>query len=170
MNDHHKPAEVISLTAEVRVLKVGNRQITQSVAKQLDVVLPQFVEPFGRVRIGTGSNTEEIIIGRCNSKGRRTNLHGTLVTARYCRALHNVRRGDCPRRPDPADPDGVLYSTCAHGTEVTPFVRDNPHGEGRFLCCDHLAAEGACGIQKEDCPYGPDWRWSLDLIVLAGLR
>lgn len=44
---------VETLTAEVRVLMVGNRQITQSVAKQLDIVDISDVEPFGRVRVGS---------------------------------------------------------------------------------------------------------------------
>lgn len=53
-------ATVETLTAEVRVLMVGNRQITQSVAKQLDTVKLSGIEPFGRVRIAG----EEMVIGR----------------------------------------------------------------------------------------------------------
>ena len=50
-------ATVETLTAEVRVLMVGNRQITLSVAKQLDRMDPyeyptDAFEPFGRVRTG----------------------------------------------------------------------------------------------------------------------
>lgn len=43
-------ATVETLTAEVRVLMVGNRQITQSIYKQLDYAPFQDVRPFGRVR------------------------------------------------------------------------------------------------------------------------
>jgi hypothetical protein len=44
-------ATVETLTAEVHVLKVGSRQITLSVAKQLDEVPYKDMEPMGRVRI-----------------------------------------------------------------------------------------------------------------------
>lgn len=42
-------ATVETLAAEVRVLMVGNRQVTLSVYRQLDIVLPEMIEPFGRV-------------------------------------------------------------------------------------------------------------------------
>lgn len=46
-------ATVETLTAEVRVLKVGNRQITKSVYLQLDTALPdEEFHAFGRVRSG----------------------------------------------------------------------------------------------------------------------
>ena len=43
-------ARVEVLTAEVRVLMVGSRQVTLSVYAQLDRVEPEEIEPFGRVR------------------------------------------------------------------------------------------------------------------------
>ena len=43
-------ATVEVLTAEVRVLQVGRRQVTLSVVRQLDWANPADVEPFGRVR------------------------------------------------------------------------------------------------------------------------
>jgi hypothetical protein len=42
-------ATVEVLTAEVRVLMVGSRQVTLSVYRQLDRVPPGDIEPFGRV-------------------------------------------------------------------------------------------------------------------------
>lgn len=45
-------ATVELLSAEVRVLMVGNRQVTLSVYRQLDVVKVEAIEPFGRVRSG----------------------------------------------------------------------------------------------------------------------
>ena len=42
-------AEVQVLTAEVRVLMVGSRQVTLSVYRQLDPVAASDIEPFGRV-------------------------------------------------------------------------------------------------------------------------
>lgn len=62
-------ATVELLTAEVRVLTVGARQITASVAKQLDQVGWHEAEPFGRVRLGDG---------RCVAIGRRRGA-GDLV-------------------------------------------------------------------------------------------
>ena len=43
-------ASVEVLTAEVRVLQVGNRQITRSIYRQLDAATFERFEPFGRVR------------------------------------------------------------------------------------------------------------------------
>lgn len=51
MSDKHE-AMVEVLTAEVRVLQVGRRQVTLSVVRQLDWADPADVEPFGRVRTG----------------------------------------------------------------------------------------------------------------------
>lgn len=68
MTGHSATATVEALTAEVRVLVVGNRQITQSVYKQLDYCdFPNFRTYFGRVRtnkpptmgIGTGSSLSD---------------------------------------------------------------------------------------------------------------
>lgn len=60
-------ATVEVLTAEVRVLMVGSRQVTLSVARQLDDVSPDEIEPFGRIRLGRkppSSVTEQIeVIG-----------------------------------------------------------------------------------------------------------
>jgi hypothetical protein len=72
-------ATVMSLTAEVRVLMVGNRQVTLSVAKQLDCVPIEEIEPFGRVRRGHGG--QEVV-------GRHT-ATGALVVASYgLQSLH----------------------------------------------------------------------------------
>lgn len=63
-------ATVETLTAEVRVLMVGNRQITLSVAKQLDRVPLKDVTPMGRVSI----SDRPIVIGKHTESG-------ALVTA-----------------------------------------------------------------------------------------
>jgi hypothetical protein len=49
-------AKVETLTAEVRVLMVGNRQVTLSVYKQLDQLPAWEIEPFGRVHAGGPTN------------------------------------------------------------------------------------------------------------------
>lgn len=50
MSSHGEPS-VESLTAEIRVLQVGSKPVTLSVARQLDYVDPSEIRPFGRVRI-----------------------------------------------------------------------------------------------------------------------
>jgi hypothetical protein len=67
-------ATVETLTAEVRVLMVGNRQVTLSVARQLDWVTLHELKPFGRVRLNGDSDRQ--VIGR----GHAT---GALVLASY---------------------------------------------------------------------------------------
>lgn len=64
-------ATVELLTAEVRVLQVGSRQVTQSVAKQLDRVPLTTLEIFGRIRLGE----DRLVIGRA--------ADGTLAVSAY---------------------------------------------------------------------------------------
>ena len=45
-------ARIETLTAEVRVLQVGSRQVTLSMFRQLDWATHTDVEPFGRVKTG----------------------------------------------------------------------------------------------------------------------
>lgn len=81
-------ATVETLTAEVRVLVVGNRQITLSVAKQLDEVPLWDMLPFGRVSVGKTHGVWGRVIGR----HKRT---GALVLAPYM--LHKSEHGgDAP--------------------------------------------------------------------------
>lgn len=66
-------ATVETLTAEVRVLMVGSRQVTMSVAKQLDEVAPDDIIPFGRISTGTKNGFAEAnkieVIGRSEEDG-----------------------------------------------------------------------------------------------------
>lgn len=61
-------ATVETLTAEVRVLMVGNRQMTMSVAKQLDWCDLEELQPFGRVHINR-DQVDTLVIGRHQSSG-----------------------------------------------------------------------------------------------------
>jgi hypothetical protein len=77
-------AEVQTLTAEVRVLMVGNRQVTLSVYRQLDEVKPEDIEPFGRVRLSHDAHGWIYVVGMGKS--------GDLVRAKaspwvYCAQL-----------------------------------------------------------------------------------
>lgn len=49
MSGEKRSALVETLTAEVRVLMVGSRQVTLSVFRQLDWIATDQIEPFGRV-------------------------------------------------------------------------------------------------------------------------
>ncbi|WP_255800770.1 hypothetical protein [Mycobacteroides abscessus] len=51
-----RTATVETLTAEVRTLMIGSRQVTMSVAKQIDVVPLANLTPFGRINIGGDSD------------------------------------------------------------------------------------------------------------------
>lgn len=65
-------ATIETLTAEVRTLVLGSRQITLSVAKQLDIIPLARLSVFGRVRI---SKDRDYVIGADND--------GTLALAKY---------------------------------------------------------------------------------------
>lgn len=62
-------ATVETVTAEVRVLMVGSRQVTMSVYNQLDRVDPGDVEPFGRVAPRDANQQRIYIVGRERSSG-----------------------------------------------------------------------------------------------------
>ena len=78
-------ATVEMLTATVRILQVGNRQVTLSMAKQLDRVHYTAVEPLGRVRlkgavsdsfgeidylvIGPRKDTGDLVVGVVSQNG-----------------------------------------------------------------------------------------------------
>ena len=68
-------AEVETLTATVRVLMVGSRQVTLSVAKQLDIAAMGEMEPFGRIRL-----SEVCLIGRRIKDGALVRTDGMPYT------------------------------------------------------------------------------------------
>lgn len=57
-------ATVEALTAEVRVLMVGNRQVTLSVYRQLDWLRHDRIVPFGRVNDEGKRSREDVIYDR----------------------------------------------------------------------------------------------------------
>lgn len=61
-------AHVQVLTAEVRTLVIGSRQVTKTVYDQLDMVPPGAIEPFGRVNWGE-TNQKIWIVGRHTTTG-----------------------------------------------------------------------------------------------------
>jgi hypothetical protein len=75
-------AHVEVLTAEVRVLMVGSRQVTLSVYSQLDIVRPDEIEPFGRVR---PRDAEKDLVYAVGASARDRDL-GSLVRSQRKRA------------------------------------------------------------------------------------
>lgn len=68
MSEHTATVEV--LTAEVRVLMVGHRQVTLSVFRQLDRVYPPAIEAFGRVRDPKADHDARVhVVGKCVTDG-----------------------------------------------------------------------------------------------------
>ncbi|EHK82120.1 hypothetical protein [Rhodococcus pyridinivorans] len=68
MTAEQTTATVETLTAEVRVLTVGKRQITVSVAKQLDVIPVTRLTVFGRVKLELKDH-KDYVIGVDNTTG-----------------------------------------------------------------------------------------------------
>lgn len=77
-------ATVEALTAEVRVLMVGSRQVTMSVYAQLDDVDPGQIEPFGRVMPKDAQTGYVHVIGKHAERG-------DLVRASLPSSEHNIK-------------------------------------------------------------------------------
>lgn len=73
-------ARVEVLTAEVRVLMVGSRQVTLSVFRQLDRVDHRDIEPWGRISDKAEANDTVTVVGRSlRTEWHRVNDGGALV-------------------------------------------------------------------------------------------
>lgn len=69
MPDSTSTTTVKTLTAEVRVLMVGSRQVTLSVYNQLDYIPHRQIEPFGRVNPKDAESDQVYIVGRARETG-----------------------------------------------------------------------------------------------------
>ncbi len=109
MAEHTATVEV--LTAEVRVLMVGSRQITLSVVRQLDEIDPDLIMPFGRIRASSKPSANAIeVIGSdpCGALARATvRRHGYIC---YEGRTGNYNFDKYPHRPCPGHP----YSRESH--------------------------------------------------------
>jgi hypothetical protein len=137
-------ATVEVLTAEVRVLMVGSRQITLSVARQLDEVEWEQCEPFGRIRDSQDFSTA--VIGRDRNNGQlcKTHIHDSEL--RSLKVTLSIKRSG-PGKPRYWKGDGQYY-TEAEG-EAMEQRRDELQNQYNELKAEYDA---------------------LPLIVLAGLR
>ncbi len=142
-------AEVQVLTAEVRVLMVGSRQVTMSVYRQLDEAADEHeIEAFGRVRDGKDKEVEHDLVNRPDQWHSE---HVGNIRFSYCRErtdwLHVIgRRSD----------DGVLVRSSirriVHASKGDPW--DDVVRWTEYVCDEEMWSE---------------WE-ALPLIVLAGLR
>lgn len=174
-------ATVSTLTAEVRVLMVGNRQITQSVAKQLDVVPIGQLEAFGRVSIKIDGGGGPWVIGKHNDTGALALSEARIGMSRtpYVE-LTSEKPGDLPIVCNRIPRRGVAYLRFGD----TRFYLET------FQRCpgNHPLGGESCGwdangrlaeIERQVLEYPEKYKRresqveharSLPLIVLAGLR
>jgi hypothetical protein len=151
-------ATVETLTAQVRVLMVGSKQVTASVAKQLDYVHnPAIVNVFGRVRIpgqvqqaiGATTNAELVLTGKCDGGGftnetfTRTDDAGPYTFVCECGRDWSLADGNSVWARSRS---GAMHWYCSHANDGCPCTSGRP------------------------CPYDQQWLNALPLIVLAGLR
>jgi hypothetical protein len=189
-------AEVQVLTAEVRVLMVGSRQVTLSVYRQLDSVDPEQIEAFGGVRDQQDKARQD----ECCVVGRGRDL-GDLVRSRvahtysvlfdeppanisdkhyrwYCSALHMPGSaftvlsddGDIVKFPRPQT--GLLGYHCYEHNRTE--YRSHPSPPEDFdresvRAALERTARHRLERMRVEREYWSQWT-SLPLIVLAGLR
>jgi hypothetical protein len=143
-------AAVEVLTAEVRVLMVGSRQVTLSVARQLDIASPAEIEAFGRIRADHKAPEDRIeVIG---------SAAGTLARSQI---TPQTFRCDGPYRGNGfRTPEGgwVAYQRC-DSWRADPGHREN-HDYVEF---------GDHGMSWDGEEIYLQWA-RLPLVVLAGLR
>lgn len=135
-------ATVEALTAEVRVLMVGSRQVTLSVARQLDEVAWWDITPFGRISMNTKPAFSEAdrveVIGRSED--------GSLVRSSASRMRYR-----CEHRQDGG-------KVIINGEECT-------YRACKREDCGHYHGHTWIGTDEQF----NEWN-GLPLIVLAGLR
>jgi len=149
-----RTAAVETLTAEVRTLQVGSRQVTMSVFNQLDTVCFDAIldQPFGRVRPREQRSHDLHIVGAHV-------LTGALVRSRI------------------VNPENIKAWANKYKYESSPF--DSPHEVVQRKPGQHLYPRPSWLMDDNTWPADIDWTeaaqiWeyfnTLPLIVLAGLR
>lgn len=124
-----KTATVETLTAEVRVLMVGSRQITLSVYAQLDSVDFDEIEPFGRVRPRDSRLDYIYLVGR----HRQTNV---LVRSIVPGGVQSIKEDLCWGE--------YSYAILAAETKARDLTRELERAERYELDCHHLGDSHRC--------------------------
>ena len=121
----NQTATVEVLTAEVRTLQVGSRQITMSVFLQLDWIDPSLIKPFGRVSPGY-------------HRGRR-DAREVEVVGQDCRTGALTRSGVDLAWDYPAFPTSVTCQSCGKPVKGSMSIRRmaTPTADGYLQhCCE----------------------------------
>lgn len=173
-------ATVETLTAEVRVLMVGSRQVTLSVFGQLDEVEFEQIEPFGRVRPKNDNDGYIWLVGCDQGSGALVRARIPVSENAMARAagFSGLEYDRLAREADAADRDAKRYEA---DCESTWFSSRGRSGTGRELAaqCRDRATQlrGTLGAMhdKYERSLGPLQNQAYDaenlpLIVLAGLR
>jgi len=176
---------VTTLTAAVRVLMVGKRQVTLSVFRQLDEVDIERIEPFGRVRdngkqhlVGVDVETGNLVranLMRANAIPSRPIINSCDIpdgSVRGCvRVIHRT-----PQEPMALNFGGWTVSVDRYimrrleGCKCEWFRHDEP-------CTDKIWVDDGVSEVAQDIAAKHEWLKSLHarglsmgLIVLAGLK
>lgn len=186
-------ATVETLTAEVRVLMVGNRQVTLSVYRQLDTVLSGEIDPFGRVRDSKDEGALNVVGRALPSRRRAAPAIGSLVRAAIGQrfgARTTPPAGWLERSSGLRETDGpTSYRFQAviaesHGGDIADAIRwdmygayvDRPGPDWQVTFSSPEMRERCLAIAQADLVANAAERarydeWAdLPLIVLAGLR
>lgn len=181
-------ATVEVLTAEVRTLMIGNRQVTQSVFNQLDMVASTEIEPFGRVNVRGASDKQVTVVGRDLRDGSLvastafdnsgTRVKFTVSFGRWL-VLRSTRwSGNWLRILEQggyeAIVDDVILEDPIGEPDLARCDEDVPPGKWRYVDADarvRVQAEAAAAIEARVAERLRYKEWAaLPLIVLAGLR
>lgn len=136
MPDKVMTAAVKVLTAEVRVLMVGSRQVTLSVYRQLDWTGPDEIEPFGRVHDSQDDKSK--VPGEVFVVGVHTS--GTLARA--------------SEPPPKITIDGTDLVEISQGSQLHSGVAHDPDGRLVIVTWDRSKVRRDYGFGN-----GPHWRW-----------
>jgi hypothetical protein len=148
-----RSATVQALTAEVRVLMVGSRQVTMSVAKQLDVIPLHQLEMFGRVKL---SDDDTWVIGADRETGvlSRACAEHTIPWSPVIDIVDDPNRRKplrCRvRQPNTHYDSGLVDLSWPIGDRYRPIRlladdMEDRHGS-RYLC-----QEKGCSCSSEHC-------------------
>jgi hypothetical protein len=169
-------ASVEVLTAEVRALMVGSRQITLSVYRQLDRIKPEHCEPFGRVQDRNDKLGDDAVavVGRHQASGALIRSDVRHVTHRVFPVanesyLHWTKH------------QRVQYGCYLVAQEGDYKISWRPEGRWYRCSCDRdvedersnwqPAADAQLDRLFDSTTNAIYFKWSdLPLIVLAGLR
>lgn len=159
-------ATVELLTAEVRVLQAGARQVTLSVFRQLDWVDPGEIEPFGRVsdrKPGDYTDNIEVVGSHRGQLARASTKRDHYICGRGFNCPELMRQITAWQAEIPGAPEGFPPWGPSGGVPVRPpTAQDFEDRYGQHPEHEWFAYSDSQELWEE-------WE-QLPLIVLAGLR